>query len=251
MGTKSDLPTMEDVAALARVSPGSVSRSFGGRYPIAEATRRRIEEAASALGYVRQKRPRLFATCTLPDCGKKSYGTRICSMHRERMRRSGTYDDPIALPAVEAFWSLVDKTNECWIWGGYITEDGYGTFTRDGVQRYTHRYAYQLEVGQIGAGLHLDHACHTRDVNCVEGAACPHRRCCNPAHLEPVTGPANVERSVERRLACRRGHPWIASNIYIRPDTGHRVCRACAKLRAEAKAKGLRLTPTRRIGAAA
>lgn len=32
---------------------------------------------------------------------------------------------------------------------------------------------------------------------------------------------------------CLRGHPWTEKNTYIRPDTGGRQCRACARIRDE------------------
>lgn len=34
------------------------------------------------------------------------------------------------------------------------------------------------------------------------------------------------------RNACRRGHPWVADNVYIN-SRGNRVCKACCKIRYE------------------
>ena len=38
--------------------------------------------------------------CSISDCGKPSYGRRLCPMHRERLRRLGTTDLPIRVPQV-------------------------------------------------------------------------------------------------------------------------------------------------------
>ncbi len=31
------------------------------------------------------------------------------------------------------------------------------------------------------------------------------------------------------RTTCRKGHPWVADNIYVYPNDGRRVCRICDK----------------------
>lgn len=242
--------TVNDIATHAGVSLRTAHRVISGG-PHSEKARARIEAAMAALGFTpHQKRPRQTFTCLVDDCDKRGPG-RICGMHRERMRNTGTYDLSERVPADDVFWTLVNKTDDCWTWSGWINPQGYGFFSGGHVQQYAHRYAYQLLVGPIAAGLQLDHVCHSRDQACIEGPACLHRRCCNPAHLEPVTSVVNMKRSVGRRLACRRGHPWVASNIYSRPDTGSRTCRTCAQLRYGAKKRGVQLVPVRRIASAA
>jgi len=81
--------------------------------------------------------------------------------------------------------------------------NGYGTRSahRRCETRLAHRIAYQLVVGPIPDGLVLDHLCHTRDPDCADNANCPHRRCVNPAHLEPVTRRENIARG-------RGGDSW-------------------------------------------
>jgi hypothetical protein len=220
--------TVKDVATRAGVSLRTAHRVISGA-PRSEESREKVEAAMADLGFTpHQKRPKQVFTCTVDGCEKQG-PSRVCGMHRERMRRCGTYDPPLG--ADDAFWALVDETADCWIWGGRINDQGYGVWVRDLNHHYAHRYAYQVLVGPITDDLQLDHTCHTRDPACTEGPSCPHRRCVNPTHLEPVTAAVNIKRAVERRLTCRRGHPWVASNIYVRPDTGHRVCRACARHR--------------------
>lgn len=87
----------------------------------------------------------------------------------------------------QRFWPKVDKTSTCWLWTGALTlasnkhVGGYGRFRVGAQMRRAHRYAYELLVGPIPAGLDLDHLCNNR-------------RCVNPAHLEPVTRAVNISR---------------------------------------------------------
>jgi hypothetical protein len=69
----------------------------------------------------------------------------------------------------------------CWTWTGAVQSRGYGSC---GYQRRiwsTHRLSYELLVGPIPSGLTIDHLCRNK-------------RCCNPAHLEPVTNLENIRR---------------------------------------------------------
>jgi hypothetical protein len=142
----------------------------------------------------------------------------------------------------ERFWSKVDKSGDCWLWLGSLNEEGYGKFHSGRSCVRAHRYAYKLLVGPIPPGLNLDHLCHTRDESCRLGNECPHRRCVNPAHLEPVTQRENVHRSplarsveaaaasIRNRTHCPRNHPYDEANTGWR-KSGHRYCRACNRER--------------------
>jgi hypothetical protein len=80
-----------------------------------------------------------------------------------------------------------------------------------------HRVAYELVIGQIPAGLELDHLC--RNVVCV-----------NPAHLEPVTRAENMRRRSAAQTHCKHGHEFTPENTYYYWHGGrHRACRACGR----------------------
>jgi hypothetical protein len=104
---------------------------------------------------------------------------------------------PPSLPSPDYFWSKVDRLgpDECWPWiGNPVTIWGYGALNFRGHHTQAHRVAYQLAIGPIPEGLHIDHTCHTKDCRPAKATDCPHRRCCNPRHLEAVTPLENNRR---------------------------------------------------------
>lgn len=128
-----------------------------------------------------------------------------------------------AKPALERFMRKVDK-QDCWLWTGGLTHDGYGRFYRgliDGVNRFTiaSRFAYEALVGPIPDGLQVDHLCRVR-------------RCVNPAHLRLLTGRENklagdtINARNAAKTHCPKNHPYDAVNTYLTPD-GRRDCRTC------------------------
>lgn len=125
-------------------------------------------------------------------------------------------------PAEERFWEKVAWSDGCWLWTGGLTK-GYGEFLassdgrRNQVHVYAHRFAYELVVGPIPPGMHIDHLCRTP-------------RCVNPAHLEPVTPQTNTLRSVKLgrafRTHCPQGHEYSAANTYV-SKRNQRHCKTC------------------------
>ncbi len=74
----------------------------------------------------------------------------------------------------------------CWDWCGWVAPNGYGQVRLMKKLYYAHRLSYLAFVGEIPAGLDLDHLCRNR-------------RCVNPYHLEPVTRKENLDRGLNYR----------------------------------------------------
>ena len=128
----------------------------------------------------------------------------------------------LAMPLEDRFWGKVDRgaPDECWLWTASVRTNGYGQFRLAGKPVAAHRVAYELSIGEIPAGLDLDHLCRNR-------------ACVNPAHLEPVTRRENARRGLKGVLLthCPQGHPYDEANTHIRAN-GWRDCRACNRERA-------------------
>jgi len=107
----------------------------------------------------------------------------------------------------------------CWIFTGATTR-GYGSIQgADGKTQRAHRLAYEIFIGPVPPGLHIDHLCRVR-------------RCVNPAHLEAVPQRVNTLRGVSFsaenavKTHCVNGHEFTPENTYHRSPT-HRQCRTC------------------------
>jgi hypothetical protein len=135
--------------------------------------------------------------------------------------------------ATARFWERVAKDGPipahrpdlgpCWVLTKGLRGDGYGRLSVDGRYVMTHRFAYELLVGPIPAGLTIDHLCRNH-------------ACANPRHLEPVTRGENCLRGVgspaanARKTHCKRGHEFTPENTYVHPGRPrHRECVICMR----------------------
>ncbi len=142
------------------------------------------------------------------------------------------------LPA--RFWQGAKAMqNGCWAWQRKLATNGYARFKHQGRRYMAHRLAYEALVGPIPNGMQLDHVCHNLDTACAGGPSCLHRRCVNPAHLEPVTGYENTIRRMDFNgsEACPKGHTYDVANTLYNAQGG-RLCRTCQRLRSRARAAG-------------
>jgi len=130
----------------------------------------------------------------------------------------------------------------CWLFRAErYPKSGYAQFSV-GKQKglLAHRVAYELFCGEIPDGYEVDHLCHPDDGSCPP-ATCPHRRCCNPAHLAAVTRKANALRSTSPmaknalKTHCPKGHPYDEWNTGSNGRDGNRACRTCAREKRRAR----------------
>lgn len=105
------------------------------------------------------------------------------------------------LSAEERYEALVDRVTtpeECHLWKGAPSANGYGRFKVSPTKTvYAHRWGYERHIGPIPQGLVIRHSCDTR-------------LCQNPAHLSVGTHADNIRDRDERgrgRWLQKAAHP--------------------------------------------
>lgn len=142
----------------------------------------------------------------------------------------------------ERFWPRVNKNGPvpehrpelgpCWLWTTTAsTDNGYSQFRHGPRMELAHRFAYKTVIGPIPDELQLDHLCHNQS-SCTGGPTCPHRKCVNPDHLDPMTNDENQARRVgmhvNKKPKCKQGHKFDDVNTGW-TSTGRRLCIQCRK----------------------
>lgn len=128
-------------------------------------------------------------------------------------------------PAIEKILERREvDANGCWIWPGAVAGGDYGKVRDvDGTLVLAHRVTWAAFRGPIPDGLEIDHLCRVP-------------RCCNPAHLEPVT-PSENNRRKPRRTHCKWGHE-VETHGRTRAS-GRWDCRLCTAERVRRHRRGL------------
>lgn len=180
------------------------------------------------------------ATCSAEGCVASTVMARgMCAYHYLRWykRHPGAAKAITVRPLIERLWEglRVNMESGCWEWQAVRGADGYGRLGVRGATVLTHRAMYQLLIGPIPPGLHIDHLCRNRS-------------CCNPFHLDACTHQVNTARSHGNgsKTHCKNGHEFTPENTYRAPNTHvRRDCRVCrreamARLRERRKAARVR-----------
>lgn len=176
--------------------------------------------------------------CSITGCKRAYHARGYCARHYADWRRNAPPESRLSPTKSERFWAKVDRSSgpdSCWPWTGAVNDHGYGVFS-GGETRRAHRYAYLMEHGSMPKG-EIDHTCHNGS-GCALVDDCPHRRCCNPRHLEDVSHAENTRRGDARvttriygpevQSHCKHGHEFTEENTW-RNKFGHRYCRTCAR----------------------
>lgn len=130
--------------------------------------------------------------CAEPGCERFGKVTRgLCDKHYMRLLTHGTTDlEPLQLARrVAAFWTHIEKTDDCWLWHGARNSFGYGSLGKNYRYRNAHRFSWYLEHGDILVGQFVLHRC---DVPA----------CVRPDHL--FLGDARDN----SHDMCRKGRHW-------------------------------------------
>lgn len=138
--------------------------------------------------------------CEVDSCPKEVRRRTYCFAHYQKYMK---YGDPLAggihyETPEEAFAARTVWQGDCLVWTGSVDASGYGTIRVKGKTIKVHRFAYEMYVAPIPAGLFLDHRCHNR-------------RCANDSHLRPVTNKQNMENRKPNKGSTSgvKGVSWV------------------------------------------
>lgn len=122
-----------------------------------------------------------------------------------------------ALPNIKR-WEVIDCGFEtpCWIWIMFSREKSYGQRTVNGHVLGAHIAAWETVNGLVPKGKQVHHKCRVK-------------LCVNPDHLEALTPKEHGQRHNDKRICCKRGHPFDKENTYW--TNRGRYCRTCKAAR--------------------
>jgi hypothetical protein len=133
--------------------------------------------------------------CSVDKCERVHRRNGLCDMHDQRLKRTGTTDDPPRKTLTDRFWEKVDRRgpDDCWLWTAAVNEHGYGVMRpegrRSGPTVKAHRVSLMLAGVEI-TGLLIRHSCDNPP-------------CVNPAHLSVGTRADNTADMVKRDRHAR------------------------------------------------
>lgn len=135
--------------------------------------------------------------------GKKGFGaSKRRSVEHYKMMAELSWRNK-RLPIEVRFWAKVKKSgpDDCWIWTGCTSPQGYGMFSVNNKARLASRIAWELTNGPIKDGLNALHKCDNPP-------------CCNPNHLFLGTRTDNHIDSVNKgRAVVDKGSKCITAKL--------------------------------------
>ena len=133
--------------------------------------------------------------CSVSNCPKPHRRNGLCDTHDQRLKRTGTTDDPPKRTLADRFWSKVDRRgpDECWHWTAATNEHGYGVMRPEGQRSGPTVKAHRMSLTLAGVdikGLVIRHSCDNPP-------------CVNPRHLSVGTKADNSADMVRRGRHAR------------------------------------------------
>lgn len=107
----------------------------------------------------------------------------------------------------DEFLRNIEFVDGHWLWTGHVDRNGYGRVGKSG---YAHRVAYELWIGPVPEGAHLDHP-----------KGCP-KNCCDPYALKPVS-PAQNAALVFRRKTGQMPRRHLRFARWLHKEVGRRA----------------------------
>lgn len=158
--------------------------------------------------------------CSTDGCTRKAWAKGLCGVCYRMIRmygvtKTGRHDpEQIRRRRIQFLWDNIDVRGpyDCWPWKRKPTAGGYGQLRWFDGHITAHAAVYELFYGPTPPETPFhDHTCHDPAV-CDLGNNCPHRACCNPAHIKACT---RAENQGKNRSRTRR------------PDNGRTSGRKC------------------------
>jgi hypothetical protein len=133
--------------------------------------------------------------CRVETCARRVRRNGLCEKHDQRLKRTGTTDDPPKKTLEERFWEKVDRrdVNDCWEWTAAVNEHGYGVMRPEGRRSGPTVKAHRVSL--VLAGVNID--------GLVIRHSCDNPPCVNPAHLSTGTKADNSADMVSRDRHAR------------------------------------------------
>jgi len=145
-------------------------------------------------------------------CPRRVWSGGVCAVCYKMIRDYGVaktgWHDPEQIRARRIRFLLenIDMRGpyDCWPWKRHLTPGGYGQLRWTNGPIGAHVAIFELVYGPtLAEKTFHDHTCHDPK-KCTLNNRCPHRACCNPAHITACTRDENQSR--ERSRTARPGN---------------------------------------------